>query len=544
MPALVLGLCLAAPAYGQDGGADAPAPAAAEAPAVAPATFFISAIDVVGVTRLSAAEVEKIIYPFLGPDRDSATVEAARTAVQDAYAARGYETVVVDIPPQPEAAFAMGLVQLNVTEVPVGTVKVSGAKYHSGEAVLRSLPSLKSGEPLNFKALQDELAAANRFPDRAVTPSFTPGETPGTLDVDVKVDGEEPIHASLELNNDNSPNTTDLRASGSVRYTNLWGAGHTASVSFVTAPRNREESKVFSFSYTAPLAGSPITLSAFGYVSNSNIAALGGSNVLGDGYQISGRVIYRLPSEGSFQSLTAGIDYKDFKEDIVFGGATVGQAPIRYMPLNLGYSYQRSGEKTSFDLSLGTTLGLRIMKRVGCFDPTGAACPQDQFTNKGADASENFAHINLDATYTRALQEGWNAQLRITGQYADSHLVSNEQFSLGGMSTVRGYYQSEVVGDKGIAGSLELRLPSLATYIAPFVDELRGFVFVDGGLVRVIDPLPDEVTGYEVASVGGGVRLGLFKYLSGEFVVGVPIIAGPDTRRGEPRYTFVVKGEF
>ena len=57
---------LAAAIAGGAGGA----PAAPDAPH----TFFIQAIDVAGVTRLTPAEIEQLVYPHLGPGRDQTIV--------------------------------------------------------------------------------------------------------------------------------------------------------------------------------------------------------------------------------------------------------------------------------------------------------------------------------------------------------------------------------------------------------------------------------------------------------------------------------------
>lgn len=528
--------------------AEAP-PAAAQggAPQIVapPSSFSIMAIDVQGVTRLPAQDVERIVYPFLGPDRKPTDVEAARKAVQDAYAKAGFEAVVVEIPPQPQEEFAAGLVRISVSEAPVAKVAVSGSKHHGDKLVLRQLPSVKPGEPLNFKSLQGELERANRFPDREVVPSFDAGDEPGTINVDLKVRDSLPLHASAELNNDHSPSTTDLRATGSLRYSNLWGVGHTISLGYSIAPRRRTDSEAYFGSYSMPFLGSDWTLVASGYHSNSNIAALGGTNVLGNGYQVGAQVIYRLPNKRNYQAFRVGVDYKDFKQNIGLSGAAISQAPIRYLPLALGYDFSATRENWSLDLGVSATLGLRVIKRVECFDPTATTCqPEDQFTNREVDSTENFSHLNLDASLTTKIVGDLVGFLKVSAQYADSHLVSNEQFAIGGMSSVRGYYQSEIVGDRGIAASLELRSPSLATQLGRFVDEARFFVFLDGGLVSVIDPLPDTKSTNRIASYGGGLRVKLLKLLSGEVLVGVPLKTSADTRANDPRITFQVKGEF
>lgn len=539
-PCLAIGLALAAgavPALAQE--------APEEAKAAAPASFPIYAFDVVGVQRLPQAEVERAVYPFMGENRQLADIQSARKAVQDAYAKAGYEAVLVDVPPQERDAFEAGIVRLSVSEVPVANVSVSGAKHHSAEAVQRSLPSIRPGEPLNFAKLQREIEQANRVPDREIMPAFDAGAEPGTIDVDLQVRDSLPYHASLELNNDNSPNTKPLRLTGSARYTNLWGAGHSITLGGSIAPQRPSDNKALFASYLAPLLGSPWTLVASGYVSNSDIAALGGTNVLGDGYQVGLQAIYRLPTERNYHAFRVGIDYKDFKQNIVAPGQEISGAPIRYIPLTLGYDFSRAGEKSSLDIGLASTLGLRVIRHVACFNDDSSTCvPEDQFTNRGQDSIENFTHINLDASYTRSFAGDWVTFLRFSGQYADSHLVSNEQFSLGGITSMRGYYQSEIVGDRGINGTLELRAPSLATYIGRFVDDLRVYVFADGGIVSLIDPLPDTTAVYRTWSLGGGVRLKLFGHFSGEALVGVPMTSTLDTEQYDPRFTFLVKGEF
>lgn len=533
----------AAPSLAAAQSADAPATVAP------PSRFMISAIDVSGAKLLPTSRIETIVYPFLGPDRTTEDVEAARKALQDAYAAQGYESVQVDIPPQPTATFSQGIVQLNVTEVAVGSVAVTGSKYHSPGRVLQQMASIESGKPLDLKKLQTELTAVNRFPDREVTPSFEAGKVPGTIDVVLKVEDKLPLHGSLEVNNDHSPSTTATRAIGSLRFTNMFGLGHTLSGTYIVAPENKNDAEVISASYNAPFQGTPWTLVLYGYKSESDIAALGGSNVLGNGYQIGVRAMYQLPTVKTYQSVSFGFDYKNFKQDIFVGGQAAGQAPIEYVPLALGYNISAPGDKTNFDLTLGTTLGLRVFKKFRCFSvdpsPTPGTCqPVDQFKNKDLDASENFFHANLDANFSHSLARDIVAAARVSAQLADSHLVTNEQFAAGGMTSVRGYLQSEAVGDNGLIGSLEIRLPSIAPLLPSFVDELRVFAFGDAAKVRVLRTLPDQVSSFELVSAGAGARISLFNAFNGEFTVGVPLLDGPESKAGDIRTLFTAKGQF
>jgi len=521
---------------------------------------MINAIDVTGVTKLTSAEIETLIYPHLGPDRSNEDVMAAQKALQAAYAARGYEAVEVEIPIQPSERFAQGIVELAVHEVALGQVRVVDAKHHSAGSVRGDVPSLIEGQPIDIASLQRDVAEANRFPDRTITPRFRAGTQPGTVDVELKVDDKPPFHGSVELNNDNSPNTEALRASGTLRYSNLWGQGHTFSITSSVAPQDLDQSAVISASYSAPLIGTPWSFLLYGYTSNSNVAALGGTNVLGNGYQIGVRATYRLPSQNMFQQISFGPDFKSFKERLTLDGTALQPTQIRYVPLVAEYMLNGGNEHETYGLTLGVTGGLRVIKRNVCFESPYAVTPEgvptcalgngeigipgDQFTGRAVDASENFLHLNLDLHYTRVLRRDWQIASRFAGQLADSSLVTNEQFSLGGMSNIRGYYVSEAVGDDGFVSSLELRTPNFGSSLGTFLDEMRLFAFSDAGYARVRAPTTGQTDTFRLISVGGGIRFDLSNLVTGEALIGVPLRNGPTSDTGDPRYSFTIRGEF
>ena len=418
--------------------ADSPAlPAGTNA---APAKFFIQAFDVSGVTVLSTEEIEALVYPHSGPDRGQADVEAARKAIQDAYAARGYGAALVDIPVQAQETFSAGIVQIAVNEVPVGHVRVVGSKYHSLWVARSQIPAVAEGAPVNLKALQTQVAAANRFPDRAIDPQFKAGKVAGEIDVDLKVTDERPFHASAQIDNDFSPNTKPLRLTATARYTNLFQAGQTATFTVIAAPQKIKDTEVFAGSYSIPVLGTPWSFSISGYHSNSNVASLGGSSVLGNGFQVGARVLYRLPSADTSQSISFGADFKDFKQKIAVSGAIASSAPVRYIPVELQYALSGADEHHSYDVSVGTTVGLRVIKQIVCIDVSGTCVPADAFQNREQFAYENFVRLNMAADYALTFAGDWTLSARVAGQLADGHLVTNEQFAAGGVQTVRGYY--------------------------------------------------------------------------------------------------------
>jgi len=539
-----LALALASPAFAQTSPAFAQT---ADAPADAPGAasterFNIDAFDVTGNSILSSAEVERAVYPHLGPARSPDDVEAARAALEKAYHAKGYTSVFVDLAQEP---VAQGILALYVTESKIGSVTVTGAKHASAEDVLARVPSLRSGGVPDLTATEREIMLSNEMiRSRQITPLLKPGKEPGTVDVELKVQDKLPVTASLTLSNDHNNNTKPLRLNATVGLNNLWGAGHTVSGTYLVAPERRSDLEVFSGSYMAPLWGTPWSLLAYGYKSNSNVAALGGTNVLGDGYAIGLRAILKLPSKNSAfsHSVNFGFDYKDFNEDIFFGGIAADAAPIHYVPFTTAYSAYLFGEKSSLGVTLSGTFGMRVFNDIDCRPGSAGTCQlEDQFVIKRAAARENFIHLNLDIDYSREIGRDWVAALKLSGQYADSALVSNEQFAAGGMSSVRGYLQSEAVGDDGVAASLEVRTPSLT--IGEMVDEWRFFAFTDYGYARLREALPDQKNEFQLWSMGLGTRIRMLDMLTGEVVVGVPYTG--DTARGrKPLVSFSVKAEY
>jgi len=512
--------------------ASAPAQAAppAATPPAAPQTIEIDAYDVDGNTLLPQMDVESAIYPFLGPGKTREDIEGARKALESAYQQRGYQTVVVELPPQRVTA---GIVKLHVIEAPIGKLRVTGANYTAPTVIKDQIPSLEEGKVPDFSKVQKEIADANRLPDRRVTPALKPGRVPGTVDVELKVNDSLPLHASLELNNDHGPSTKSLRALATVRYDNLWQLGHSLSGTALIAPERTKDAKVFAGSYLAPIWGSPWSVLLYGYSSNSDVTTLGSLDVLGKGYAIGLRGILQMSPWGDFsQSLNFGVDFKHFLEGLSLSSSSVS-ANIEYWPLSATYSLQNSTGESVTNINLAATLGLRGLG-------SGVAA----FQNKRASASPSFLHLNLDADYTQTLFADIALNLRLSGQLADGPLVSTEQFAAGGFTSVRGYLQSEGIGDDGVFGSVELRSPSVAPYLWDFVKEWRAYLFYDAAQVWLLKPQAGQQSSFTLMAAGAGTRIELFDHLFADTLLGIPLLSEGTTKARHPYVEFKVKTEF
>jgi hemolysin activation/secretion protein len=520
-----------APASAQDAAPPPADPAAAVSPAPEQ-RLDIEAYDVEGNTLLDELTIQKAVYDHLGPQRTAADVDKAREALEAAYKARGYQSVVVDIPAQSVAAGPL-VVKLRVTEAQIGRLRVVGSKYHAPSMLKGLTPSLAEGQVPNLDAAQREVAELNRLPTTQVTPILRPGKIPGTVDVDLKVSDELPLKGSLELNNDHAPNTDPLRLVASLSYNNLWQQGHTVSATYLVAPQDIDAAQVIAGSYLAPVLGTPWSLLVYAYDSNSNVASLGGTTVLGKGYAIGVRGILQLPSFGSFtHSVNFGADFKHFDEAVKLGD-DVAETPIEYWPANAVYSLNRVVDRYTATASLGVTLGVR-----------GFGSDRSDFEMKRFDATANFVKLNLDASLTYNLGKDVVAAAKISGQLSDQPLVSSEQFAIGGLTSVRGYLQSEGVGDNGILGSLELRSPSVATFLGPWVDELRLYGFTEAGKVWTLEALAGQQGRTTLYTVGLGLRLQTLGHFRGDVAVALPLRDSGFTDAFDPYLTFIVRSEF
>nr|WP_255494754.1 ShlB/FhaC/HecB family hemolysin secretion/activation protein [Luteibacter sp. Sphag1AF] len=531
---LLAGLAIGAAslAHAQD---NPPATAAA-----VPESFDVNEYVVDGNTALQAADIEEAVYPFLGPGKTLNDVNGARDALQKVYQQRGFQSVVVDLPPQQVKG---GVIRLQVMENTIGHVRIEGARYHSPSQIRENVPSLAEGTLPNFNQAQTELTQVNRQAGQQVVPLLTPGKLPQTMDVTLKVEDTSPWHGSVELNNDHSVNTPELRTVASVRNDNLWQAGHAASLTYIVAPQDRSAAEVYSASYMAPL-NADWNLLASGYKSNSNANTVGGTTVLGKGNAFGFQLVRTLPAhDGYAQSLSVGVTRKHFDQNISQGVAS-SKTPITYLPLTVSYNGQAAREKSTTSFALAGTFGVRA-------GGSNAA----EFDSQRYNARANFFYLRSDLTHVLLFADGFSLALRGSAQAATSSLVSSEQFAAGGDSTVRGYLEAEDTADHGVIASAELRSPSIAPAIGKWANEWRFHAFVDGAHLVLSNALPQPVdtadptkgdfrrTTFDLLSAGLGTRFQFFDYLTGTLEVAYPLKDGQATRAHDTRVHFSLRAD-
>ena len=158
---------------------------------------------------------------------------------------------------------------------------------------------------------------------------------------------------------------------------------------------------------------------------------------------------------------------------------------------------------------------------------------KDNFHPSRPDVSPNFVKAELDVSRLQGITNDWSLFGAATGQLSNGKLYSSEQFGYGGQSFGRAYDTSEVTGDEGLEGSLELRYGGFSEWQPvtpqPYAFYDIGTVWNDGtGALK-------RTTG---ASAGFGMRFNTIWHQSGNLGVAFPLtrdIATPIYVRGEVR---------
>jgi hemolysin activation/secretion protein len=525
--------------------AAATTPAASPAPSAPPVApqqdlpeFYIREYRVTGAHHLTPLEIETAVYPFLGPGRTAQDVEGAREALSKAYEDKHYTSVNVAIPPQ---TGARGIVFLQVDELPVGRLRVEGSKFHDINLIKQQVPALAEGKLIDFAEAQKELVGLSQLPDRRITPVIQSGVVPGTMDVDLNVTDSLPLHGSLELNNRYSSDTPSLRLDASLSYDNLWQLGHSIGASAQISPQDYNKVNVFTGFYTARFPGlENFSLTLQGTIQNSNVSTLGSVDVAGKGDIAGLRANFKLPNIGDYyHNFTFGIDYKAFEQNVRIGAVTTAtKTPTTYVPLTLDYNGTWVGQNFLTDLDLQVVFGIR-----------GVGSNAVQFDNNRFGSQRDFVYFRGDVAQTEDLPYDLQLFGKIAGQVSDSPLINSEQFSIGGLDTVRGYLESEVLGDNAAVVNFEFRSPSLLSWIksqkaAKSGDDWRFYFFTDAAAAGIDDALPGQTQRYSLASYGGGTRMTLFNNFNGSLDLAIPLFNQAFTKAHNPFLTFRVWTDF
>jgi len=507
------------------------AAALAQAPGTAPAPaprFDIQAFVIEGNTLFQPWELYAQVEPFTGRQKDFGDIQRALEKLQAFYLERGYNAVRVLVP---EQDIRSGRVRLQVIEARIRNIRIQGNRFFDDDNVRASLPALREGRAPNTREIGANVTLANENPIRQERVVLESTPEVGQIDAVVRVTDDDPWRTSAFFENTGNGTTGHNRAGVGFLNANFGGADHVLNLQAITSPTQYDDVLILGAGYRIPLYRRNALVDFYGGYSDVNSGTLQDLfSVAGSGTILGGRYTQVLPRIGSYeQKLAAGLEWKAFENDVVLIGGTGTLVPdVTTVPFLLTY--------TGRDLEPGRDLSFFLTYAVN--NPYGdgdASAQAIDAARSGAPAG--FQVWRFGAAYSRALPQDNILRVSVDGQYTRDALIPGEQFGLGGVNSVRGFYERSTAHDIGHRVSFEMYGPEIGYQIAPdWRARMLGFIDVGRGK----DQAPVRLAESGLASAGVGGRATRGKNLSLRFDFALVTNGTANREVGEIRTHFAV----
>lgn len=449
-----------------------------------------SAIQFVGAKTMSVKELQKIV------DR-----------INSAYLAKGIQTAQAVLPPQ---VVRDGVVYIRLIEGRYGEIKVQGNKRIL-ESYVKDRVSATTNELSDLNQLQKDLLLYNNTNNFRLRAELVPGKELGSSDLVLTIDeAVNPWKSYFFVDNANQDESGLYRAGFVSAAYGLSGADDRLLVN----PVFTEGTISGLISYDAP-------------ISNEGTRA----NISFSRNRV--KII-----DGRFEDF----DIMAHSNDLSIGVSH----PLNVTPLTKidvfveAHRKWSNTEYSGWNIADTDTNALKIGLNLRKYDKNGLWFAQVSATSFNTDF--NIRNEQADGDYYGAycmrrqnLSAGQYLLVRAFGQFTnDKELPSSEQFSIGGIATVRGYEESELSGDKGWVASVEYGFP-----ISKDNQSLRGFAFYDHG--AVYDNYSATTTRKYISSTGVGLEF-FQKGWYGRLALGVPLEdSGNDIHSSKTRTHFYLQ---
>jgi len=508
-----------------------------------------------------------ISQPSLPRMISTRTIQGLTQYILSVYEENHYAGIYVYVP---EASIKDGVELVNellfikVLESPITEAKIEFydadqnkvEKGYLRRSTIQKWSPLKMGELANRKALDDFVNLLNLNPDRYVAAIVSRGTEPNTLSVGYNVYETNPWHYFIQLDNSG---TNDRQWSPRIGLinTNLLGIddGFTA---VYQAPVDSSIDDTYSLfgSYDFPLMGPRLRLGLYGGYSEFDIVPEAGLfNFLGSGSLYGGVLRYNVfQTNGWFFDVTGSLSHERSKITPSLFPEFLS-SDVKMDLWGIGIDIHRSDDmsRTSFTFNRVESMG-------------GSDLAEFSLARTGAEP--DFSIYNILANHNRYLDENKVQQLRGSFRYIKSNerLVPAKMTTFGGMYSVRGYDEYEIVADGGVLASAQYEFDLVKYNQSKQIDEsnpstlrqgsvqaslgtgpeeaeskrfqlkkLAPLAFIDFGRAKIEDPLGNEKGHETLLSMGIGTVLELGDNFSAGVYYGIPLKATDDTQRGKGR---------
>ena len=463
--------------------------------------FDIQRYEVEGAKLVPASRLARVLAPLTGPGRRFADIESAVEAVREAYASAGITAVQVLIP---EQALEAGVVKLQVEELKIARIEVTGAKSRSRPNLLRAVPALTEGSTPVDTVLAEQLRLANENPGRQMEVTFRT-EDDGSLTGVLRVADRPSWSGQLSADNTGSASTGKARVAAAVQHANVLDRDLVVSAQVQTSPGYEDAVKIGSLSLRAPLYPLRLLLDAslvHSSVDSGKVTTSAGDYLLSSsGTSLSLRATRLLPRWGAVdQRIAFGPDVRlvDSRVTSTAGGPSLVPS-IELRPFTLSYSLNWRDERRSVFGQASVSRNL----------PGGGRSAESVFAEPGlrAQANPRYTVVRASAGFS-TLMGAWSFSAQWNGQWTEDALVAAEQFGIGGEGSIRGFNGRVASADLGHRLGLELQSPGKALPVGA-IGPLTGtlVLFAEAGEVRRNLAQASEKVRTTLSAGGLGLRL-------------------------------------
>lgn len=489
------------------------------APQQAPAgaediTFTLTRLNFTPSRIFSEAELQGRVKKHIGKTVSMKQLFDIASDITKAYHNKGYILSKAILPPQEVES---GVVTISLIEGYISRVRTEGS-YESHKAIDNIVANITRERPFNIRTLERAMLLLGDMPGlsaRSVLEPLSPEERkdPAAIGLLLLLESESwPVHAGrLALNNHGSKYIGPWQAEGQVDVQNFLNLYYGVTTVSVTTALPASELAHASIRQRIPLRYPGATLSGnFSYSNSAPGYTLKPSEVKSDtwsgGLTLSKNIVR---SRSKNLSIDGTLDYKNI--ETTFVGLPFYNDRIRALRASLNGDIVDSwggGNMASVTVSRGLdVLGARETGSVGLSRVEGRS---------------DFTKYEINAARLQNIFRGFSAYFSLKGQYSADPLLSSEEFGFGGYSGGRAYDSSEISGDKGISGVIELRHANGKNFHGL---RYEPYAFYDIGKVWNLDTGGENTS---LAAAGLGVRFNYNEKTTGDLVFALPLTKKPD----------------
>jgi hemolysin activation/secretion protein len=472
------------------------------------AKVYIKKFVFTGNHAFSRRQLEKVVASYEGREVTSEELEEARVLLTKHYVDAGYISSGALLPDQDVQP---GIIQFEIVEGRLKEIDLKGNKWYRGWW-LREQLRRDAGHPVNFDRLRIGLQLLRENPTISqINAELKPGIKPGENILDVTVKDEQPFRFGFAVSNTCPPSVgegigdvylSDLNLTGHNDPLELqWGLVRWTKAGAI----NYDDFHNISGTYEFPITPWDTTLFLHASKLNTSIidetfAALG---ITSETTQYGAAI--RQPLHKSLHDsviVSLGADW-EHSETFLLGqpfslepGSIDGESNVFATRLGLDWVNRSQvhvlAVRSVFNLGL-YAFGSTEAEPAGSDGPTSGAggldtkVPDSRFFSWVGQAQYVRRIFDLPSLRDKPDNYAWNLLrettlvLRVNAQLSDRPLLSIEQFSIGGMQSVRGYRENQLLRDDGIFASAETRVPIwMAKDKSPIVSLASFFDFGDG----------------------------------------------------------------